>query len=144
MSKPTILRWSSTIVGEETVATWATDHRLVAKNAVLMSGTLIESSCKQEIEFSTVGDLIKWIGFISCEPVYPGIEDPYYVPYGQGIHLVLWNTVTLRIISGCTSCSLQSVLDAAKIILTQVQHLKSSNSSLRVHSLKMLKIVRGK
>lgn len=71
----------------------------------------------QEVSFASAEDLIPWIGFINCEASYLNHQPVY----SQGIHLVVWNTVTARLISTCISCKLQSIIETAKIILAQVK-----------------------
>ena len=72
----------------------------------------------QIIDFQSEEGLVKWTGSISCEAVEPG--DAVGVP-GQGFHLVVWNTYTLRLITDCTTCSIQTLVDSAKSLLSEVK-----------------------
>lgn len=80
----------------------------------LRNGGYARNFSQELVSFASEEDLIPWIGFITCEATYRN-----QVITGRGFHLVMWNTVTTRLVSTCTSCQLSNTMDAAKIILAQ-------------------------
>lgn len=70
----------------------------------------------QEVTFASEDDLIPWIGLVHCEASYLNHQPVR----SQGFHLVMWDTVTARLVSTCISCRLQNIQETAKIILAQV------------------------
>lgn len=77
------------------------------------------------IRFASENDLIPWIGLLSCEAAY-GVNEPVT---GRGFHLLMWNTVTARLVTSCDGCQLETVVEEAKMVLTQVK------KNLKCHSL---------
>lgn len=79
---------------------------------------------EQEVGFDSEESLIPWIGSISCEAANGNSE----AVQGQGFHLVMWNTVTARLVSTCVNCRLQNILEDAKNILRLVKISRSGRS----------------
>ena len=69
------------------------------------------------IGFASENDLIPWIGALSCEASYGYDNEPVT---GKGFHLLMWNTVTARLVTSCDDCHLETVVEETKMVLTQV------------------------
>lgn len=88
---------------------------------------IILSYTSQIISFASEDDLIDWIGSITCQITSNGRQ-----VNGDGFHFVLWNIVTLKIVSRCPRCLSQDIIDMAQRSLREVTR-SSASESIQYH-----------
>lgn len=86
------------------------------RNTDIKKSRVTNTSARKDIGFLSEEDLMSWIGSITCEATAGALEPAR----SQAVKLTLWDTVTIRITTNCVTCQLQGVVEASKIILTQV------------------------